>query len=65
MQIVKTSDTDVKVQGATGNPAEIIYADVPVCKAVLHVINNVLGPATSSESAVAATPTVAVAAASG
>lgn len=62
MQILKTSDSDVKVQGATGNPANIIFADVPVCKAILHVIDAVLGPATSAESAVAVAPSVAAAA---
>ncbi|KAK9857555.1 hypothetical protein WJX84_002532 [Apatococcus fuscideae] len=64
VKILKTSDNQIQVQGATGNPANIIFADVPVCKAVLHVIDAVLGPATSAESAVAIAP-AAVAVASG
>ena len=44
LQILKTSDSQGQVQGATGNPANIIFADVPVCKAVLHVIPKSLHP---------------------
>lgn len=56
---VQKSDAGVKVVGANGVVANVIYPDVAACNAIIHVIDAVLGTAVSVPTNVPATPVTA------